>query len=151
MAAPRGGGGGSAFADALTDGGAEHDMARALQGAAGQTARKIKISGPSVEVASGNIDLDGAKAAARRSYPALKASYERALKRAPRLGGKVTLQITVSQSGAMANLKVLDENFNDQEMLASVLAVVRGWRFPSAQGKPAVLEATWVFRYVEPP
>jgi hypothetical protein len=110
--------------------------------------RKIKISGGSIkDVESGDLDVGGANATLRRGYPAIKACYDRGLKRNPKLGGKLSVRITVTGSGGVGGVSVQDNTLGDPEVVSCMTATIRGWRFPGAQGgKSAAVEPTWVFK-----
>jgi outer membrane biosynthesis protein TonB len=110
--------------------------------------RKIKISGGKIDdVSTGELDVAGANATIKRGYAAIKACYDRGLKRNPKLGGKLSVKITVTGAGSVGNVSVSDESLGDPEVLACMKATIRGWRFPPAQGgKSAAVEPTWVFK-----
>jgi hypothetical protein len=110
--------------------------------------RKVKITASRLDdVASGELDIGGANATIKRGYAAIKACYDRGLKRNPKLGGKLSVRITVTGAGAVGNVAVVDETLNDPEVTACMKASMRGWRFPPAQGgKNAAVEPTWVFK-----
>jgi hypothetical protein len=113
-----------------------------------KTERKIKISGGKIDdVSSGDLDVGGANATLRRGYPAIKACYDRGLKRNPKLGGKLSVRITVTGSGGVGGVSVQDNTLGDPEVVSCMTATIRGWRFPQAQGgKSAAVEPTWVFK-----
>jgi hypothetical protein len=110
--------------------------------------RKIKISGGKIDdVSSGELDIGGANATIKRGYAAIKACYDRGLKRNPKLGGKLSVKITVTGSGSVGGVSVSDESLGDAEVLSCMKATIRGWRFPPATGgKSAAVEPTWVFK-----
>jgi len=110
--------------------------------------RKIKISGGKIDdVSSGDLDVSGANATLRRGYPAIKACYDRGLKRNPKLGGKLSVRITFTGSGGVGGVAVQDNTLGDPEVVSCMTATIRGWRFPQAQGgKSAAVEPTWVFK-----
>ncbi|MBI5482254.1 MAG: AgmX/PglI C-terminal domain-containing protein [Deltaproteobacteria bacterium] len=113
-----------------------------------KTERKIKISGGRIDdVSSGDLDVSGANATLRRGYPAIKACYDRGLKRNPKLGGKLSVRITVTGAGGVGGVSVQDNTLGDPEVVSCMTATIRGWRFPQAQGgKSAAVEPTWVFK-----
>jgi hypothetical protein len=150
LASAGGGGGGGGRITNISD------IARAgtgkVSGGGGGTGvvkeRKIKISGGRVEdVSTGDLDISGANATLKRGYPAIKACYDRGLKRNPKLGGKLSVRITVTGAGRVGGVSVQDNTLGDPEVVACMTATIRGWRFPQAQGgKSAAVEPTWVFK-----
>jgi len=150
---PSGGAGGAGSGGRITS---ISDLGRAgagtVGGGGGGTGkikeRKVEIKTSRLDdVASGDLDIGGANATIKRGYAAIKACYDRGLKRNPKLGGKLSVRITVTGAGAVGNVAVIDETLNDPEVTACMKASMRGWRFPPAQGgKNAAVEPTWVFK-----
>jgi hypothetical protein len=157
-----GGGRGSGLASVGGGGGAGgkitsiSDLGKASAGPVGggggstgtRTERKIKISGGAVrDVESGELDISGANATIKRGYASIKACYDRGLKRNPKLGGKLSVKITVNGAGGVGNVSVTDDTLSDPDVVNCMRASIRGWRFPPAQGgKNAAVEPTWVFK-----
>ena len=108
--------------------------------------RKIKITGGKIDdVSTGDLDVNAANATIKRGYAGIKNCYDRGLKRNPKLKGKITVRIVVTGAGTVSNVSVQDDTLGDPEVVACMLASIRGWRFPPAQGGKAEIEPSWVF------
>jgi hypothetical protein len=149
LASTGGGGGGGRIQNISDIGKAGTGPVGAGGGGTGtKVERKIKITGGSIkDVETGDLDVGGANATLRRGYPAIKACYDRGLKRNPKLGGKLSVRITVTGAGGVGGVSVQDNTLGDPEVVSCMTATIRGWRFPGAQGgKNAAVEPTWVFK-----
>lgn len=61
---------------------------------------------------------------------ALFAAYNQALKRDPKLAGKVVLEFTIEASGAVADVNVRSSEFNDPAFLDAIKSIVAKLHFP---------------------
>ena len=150
------------FANEFADGAHDHHsnefMVRADSGIKSVADLKGKVlatnaAGSAVDVAMRAM-LNKAGLVDKRDYTvveagfgAMKACYDRGLKRNPKLGGKLSVRITVNGSGGVGGVAVQDNTLGDPEVVSCMTATIRGWRFPGAQGgKSAAVEPTWVFK-----
>ncbi|HEY3359966.1 MAG TPA: AgmX/PglI C-terminal domain-containing protein [Polyangia bacterium] len=189
------GGGRSAFADAMKDGGATADLDRVIKGkrvALGAGPDPLGISsrgtGPSHDGITGASGLDGATAGPvgdsglgraqrrerrividrpridddtvkgdadpkevgktiNRGYAAIKACYDRGLKHNAKLGGKLTVRITITGAGSVGRIAVEQNTLRAPDVVGCMENAMRGWRFPPVRGgRTAAVEPTWVFK-----
>ena len=95
---------------------------------------QIHTEMPSIDSgASGR--LDGAQLAReiRVRLGALRACYERSLKRHPDLGGKLLMRLTITPAGTVASVDLSGDAMDDADMLACVRGSVMHWRFPAPE------------------
>lgn len=81
----------------------------------------------------------------RSRLSALRACYERALKRDPRLAGKLVLRFTVTPAGTVTGAEIDEDTLRDEELRACLLASVRRWRCPAPPG-PVEVSFPFVFQ-----
>ena len=80
--------------------------------------------------------------AIRDHMAAVRACYERALKRHPEIGGRLVLRFTLTPAGTIASVEVDEDTLNDAEVTACVKAAMKSWRFPAP---PRKVEVTFPF------
>ncbi|MBI5481599.1 MAG: AgmX/PglI C-terminal domain-containing protein [Deltaproteobacteria bacterium] len=92
-------------------------------------------------------DVEGANRTLRNGYGAMKACYDRGLKRDHGLSGKLAVRITVSGAGTVTGVMVRQATLADPDVVSCMTASIRAWRFPPAGGgRVAAVEPTWVFK-----
>jgi TonB family protein len=79
----------------------------------------------------------------------VRACYERALRRNPQLGGKLTLRFTISPAGTVTAVDIDDESVGDAELVDCLRALLLRWRFaPPGAGGPVEISFPFVFQPV---
>jgi TonB family protein len=82
----------------------------------------------------------------RQGMAAIRACYERALKRDPRLAGKLVVRFTITPAGTVSLVEVEDDSLGDAEVARCLREVFRRWRFPPPTGGPAEVSFPFVFQ-----
>ncbi|HEY3452728.1 MAG TPA: AgmX/PglI C-terminal domain-containing protein [Myxococcales bacterium] len=75
----------------------------------------------------------------------VRACYEKALPKNPKLSGKLTLEWTLAPSGAVASARIRETTVADPKVGACVLASVKTWKFP-ASSEETTVAFPFVFR-----
>jgi hypothetical protein len=118
-------------------------------GGTGAAAAEKKVSG-SVRSEAPAVDgeLDPAMVAkeVRSRLGAIKACYERALKRNPTLSGKVVIHWTITQAGTVSGVDVEQDTLGDAEVASCMKALVARWRFPAPAGGSVDVSFPFVFQ-----
>jgi hypothetical protein len=118
-------------------------------GGTGEAASEKKVSG-SVRQEAPAVDgeLDPAMVAkeVRTRLGAIKACYERALKRNPTLSGKVVIHWTITQAGTVSGVDVESDTLGDAEVASCIKALVARWRFPAPAGGSVDVSFPFVFQ-----
>jgi outer membrane biosynthesis protein TonB len=118
-------------------------------GGTGEAASEKKVSG-SVRQEAPAVDgeLDPAMVAkeVRTRLGAIKACYERALKRNPTLSGKVVIHWTITQAGTVSGVDVEQDTLGDAEVASCIKALVARWRFPAPSGGSVDVSFPFVFQ-----
>jgi hypothetical protein len=118
-------------------------------GGTGEAAAEKKVSG-SVKSEAPAVDgeLDPAMVAkeVRTRLGAIKACYERALKRNPTLSGKVVIHWTITQAGTVSGVDVESDTLGDAEVASCIKALVARWRFPAPAGGSVDVSFPFVFQ-----
>ena len=118
-------------------------------GGTGEAAAEKKVSG-SVKSEAPAVDgeLDPAMVAkeVRTRLGAIKACYERALKRNPTLSGKVVIHWTITQAGTVSGVDVEQDTLGDAEVASCMKALVARWRFPAPAGGSVDVSFPFVFQ-----
>jgi hypothetical protein len=88
----------------------------------------VKREAPAVD---GELDPSVISQEVRARIGAVKACYERALKRNSNLSGKVKIRWTIGATGAVSAVEVEEDGMGDAGVAACLEGLVRHWRFPA--------------------
>ncbi len=118
-------------------------------GGTGAAATEKKVSGVvKSEAPAVDGELDPAMVAkeVRTRLGAIKACYERALKRNPNLSGKVVIHWTITQAGTVSGVDVESDTLGDAEVASCIKSLVARWRFPAPSGGSVEVSFPFVFQ-----
>ncbi|QQR89238.1 MAG: energy transducer TonB [Myxococcales bacterium] len=112
--------------------------------------RKIKgsanVGGGGDVGGSGDFDSSLVVKMIRQRLGAIKACYERELKRNPSLSGKVTVEFTIQQSGSVSGAKSVENSTGDAAVAGCVVSAVQRFRFnPGPEGGSVTFRYPFVF------
>jgi hypothetical protein len=102
----------------------------------------VKTLAPSVE---GSLDRSVVAKEVRTRIGAIKACYERALKRKPDLAGKVKMRWTISAAGTVSAVEVEEDRLGDAEVASCIKGLVSRWRFLAPSGGSVDVVYPFVF------
>jgi TonB family protein len=91
----------------------------------------VKVEAPAVD---GTLDPSLVVKEVRTRLGAVKACYERALRRSPKLSGKVKVHWTITTQGTVADVEMDEDSVGDSEVSSCLKVVVRRWRFVASDG-----------------
>jgi TonB family protein len=117
-------------------------------GTTGAGATEKRVSGvvrseaPAVD---GALDPALVSKEVRARIGAVKACYERALKRNPNLSGKVKVRWTITAAGTVSGVDISDDSMGDSEVSSCIKQLVARWRFPAPSGGSVEVEFPFVF------
>jgi hypothetical protein len=112
-----------------------------------KVASVIKVDPAAVE--SGSADPVALAAEIRRRLSAIRACYERALRRSPRLGGKLVLRFTIAAAGTVTAVDFDEDTIQDGELSRCLRELALRWRFPPPQAAPVEITFPFVFQPLE--
>ena len=140
-----GGSGSGRVADAGNlRGGAGIAGAETGKGAGERTVKAaIKTETPAVD---GELDPNMVAKEVRSRLGAIKACYERALKRNPNLSGKVVIHWTITQAGTVSGVDVEQDTLGDAEVASCIKSLIARWRFPAPAGGSVDVSFPFVFQ-----
>src|SRR6185312_15153282 len=118
-------------------------------GGTGSAAAEKKVSGVvKSEAPAVDGELDPAMVAkeVRTRLGAIKACYERALKRNPNLSGKVIIHWTITQAGTVSGVDVEQDTLGDAEVASCIKSLIARWRFPAPSGGSVEVSFPFVFQ-----
>jgi outer membrane biosynthesis protein TonB len=114
------------------------------QGAGERTVKgAIKTETPAVD---GDLDPAMVAKEVRSRLGAIKACYERALKRNPNLSGKVVIHWTITQAGTVSGVDVEQDTLGDAEVASCIKSLIARWRFPAPAGGSVDVSFPFVFQ-----
>src|SRR6187551_678611 len=114
------------------------------QGAGERTVKgAIKTEAPAVD---GELDPNMVAKEVRSRLGAIKACYERALKRNPNLSGKVVIHWTITQAGTVSGVDVEQDTLGDAEVASCIKSLIARWRFPAPSGGSVDVSFPFVFQ-----
>lgn len=114
--------------------------------------RRISVHTGALDLEStstGQLDPAQLARAVKERVGALRACYERALKRTPTLHGKLVLHISITAAGTVSAADVDSESLQDVEMGECIRTSVLRWRFPAPEGGRLEVSFPFVFQAAE--
>jgi outer membrane biosynthesis protein TonB len=103
----------------------------------------VKSEAPAVD---GQLDPNIIVREVKARMSAIKACYERALKRNPNLSGKVVIRWTITAAGTVTGVDVDQDSLNDSEVTGCIKSLVARWRFPAPSGGSVEVSFPFVFQ-----
>jgi outer membrane biosynthesis protein TonB len=103
----------------------------------------VKSEAPAVD---GALDPSLVSKEVRTRIGAIKACYERALKRNPNLSGKVKVRWTITAAGTVSAVEIEEDNLGDNEVSSCIKGLVSRWRFPAPSGGSVDVVYPFVFQ-----
>jgi outer membrane biosynthesis protein TonB len=119
------------------------------EGGTGEGRNEKKVSGivkseaPAVD---GELDPSIVAKEVRARLGAIKACYERALKRNPTLSGKVVVHWTITAAGTVSGIDVENDTMGDNEVASCIKGLIARWRFPAPAGGSVEVSFPFVFQ-----
>jgi hypothetical protein len=136
------GGGGTAHADVVTQGKIDSGGTRPPKGIAGGSPKEaeVKIAAGTPEGDWGGLTKDQVYKAVMAHQGALRACYESALQRAPKLSGTVTLSWQITPAGAVKGARVKTSSMQNAAVESCLVRRINEIKFPaSADGQLTVV------------
>lgn len=103
----------------------------------------VKSEAPAVD---GDLDPSIVSKEVRSRLGAIKACYERALKRSPTLSGKVVIHWTITAAGTVSGVDVENDTMGDTEVASCIKSLIARWRFPAPSGGSVEVSFPFVFQ-----
>lgn len=103
----------------------------------------VKSEAPAVD---GDLDPSIVSKEVRSRLGAIKACYERALKRSPTLSGKVVIHWTITAAGTVSGVDVENDTMGDNEVASCIKSLIARWRFPAPSGGSVEVSFPFVFQ-----
>lgn len=85
----------------------------------------------------GTMNSDATYRILRRGMSCVKATYQRGLKRDPKLAGKVSVCFTVNTMGRVAEINIDQDTIGDPLLAAGIKSCIKRLRFPPPEGGSA--------------
>ncbi|MBK8480848.1 MAG: AgmX/PglI C-terminal domain-containing protein [Proteobacteria bacterium] len=96
------------------------------------------------------LEADAVARTIRLGMQAIKGCYQRALKRNPRLTGKIGIRLTISATGSVAGVEIETDTLGDSQVTSCIEGFARRWRFPPPDGGgTAEVAVPFVFQAAE--
>jgi len=119
------------------------------KGAGEEAAIKVNVRTGSLgsEGGLGKIDNGAVAAVFGRRKGAIKACYEKELRRNPSLNGRITLRFTIGTSGRITSINASQNTTGDEAIASCIISKVQDWKFDPPTGGavtftyPFILEA----------
>jgi|GEM_PF-2266413 len=97
---------------------------------------KVKVSAARI---LGSVSKDEIKRVFRRHQRQIRATYERSLRRNPKLSGRIVLKLVIDKEGRVASVDVTRDTVGDKELAQALRKVIRRMRFPRPAGGGSVV------------
>jgi len=140
-AATRGGGAGAAAAigDIGTEGGGSVTTGGKREA---KVSGRVDTQAPEVD---GDLSPNKVQKAMKKYLSGVKDCYERALKRNPKLSGKIVIGFEILETGKVAEFEFPTDNVGSDEVRKCIRKRSRMWRFPKPEGGSVYVEFPLVF------
>jgi TonB family protein len=102
----------------------------------------VKSEAPAVD---GPLDPSLVTKEVRARIGAIKACYERSLKKRPDLFGKVKVRWTITAAGTVSAVEIEEDSVGDSEVSSCIKGRVSRWRFPAPSGGAVDVVYPFVF------
>jgi TonB family protein len=102
----------------------------------------VKSEAPTVD---GPLDPSLVSKEVRTRIGAIKACYERALKRNPNLSGRVKMRWTITTAGTVTDVEIDEDTVGDAEVASCLKGLVGRWRFVAPSGGPVQVVYPFLF------
>ncbi len=103
----------------------------------------VKSEAPAVD---GSLDPSLVAKEVKARIGAIKACYERALKRNPALSGKIVVHWTITAAGTVSGVDIEQDSIGDSEVASCIKGLVARWRFPAPSGGAVEVSYPFVFQ-----
>ena len=103
----------------------------------------VKSEAPAVD---GELDPSLVSKEVRTRIGAIKACYERSLKRNPNLSGKIKVRWTITAAGTVSSVEIEEDSMGDAEVVSCIKGLVSRWRFPAPSGGSVDVVYPFVFQ-----
>jgi outer membrane biosynthesis protein TonB len=103
----------------------------------------VKSEAPAVD---GQLDPNIVVREVKARMGAIKACYERALKRNPGLAGKIAIRWTITGAGTVTGVDVDQDSMGDSEVTNCMKSRIATWRFPAPSGGAVEVSFPFVFQ-----
>lgn len=95
---------------------------------------KASVGGGSEVGGMGILDQGKVTKVVRKNMPALRNCYEKALKKNPSLGGKISIKFTIGTNGRVTSAKAASDSVGDSSVTSCVIGKFRGFVFAKPEG-----------------
>lgn len=113
---------------------------------------EVRVSGSvaaeEAEVDSADIDQGKLAAFVKARMGLIKACYENALKRNPKLKGKISIRFTILETGGLTDIVAAQNNVGAPEVASCIVNTMRSWRTQFRPSGPVTVEYPFVFQPV---
>lgn len=92
-----------------------------------------------------DLDRGSVVKTVRERLPAIKACYEAALRRAPKLAGKVVARWSIDDAGKVTTFAWESDEMKSPSFNACARSVIEKWRFPPSKGQPTSVSFPFMF------
>jgi outer membrane biosynthesis protein TonB len=133
-------GGAASIGDLATSGGGKVGL-----GAKTEVRVSGSVAAEEAEVDSSDIDQGKLNAFVRARMGLIKACYESALKRNPKLKGKIAIRFTILETGGLADVSAAQNSMGAVDVAACIMNTMRSWRTQFRPSGPVVVEYPFVF------
>jgi TonB family protein len=101
---------------------------------------------PSRAEIDGTMNTDAVARTIRLGMPAITTCYQRALKRNPKLTGKITVRLSINTMGAVTRVSIEGDSIGDPQVTSCIQGYAQRWRFPPPEGGTAEVSVPFVFQ-----
>jgi hypothetical protein len=121
-------------------------IAGASTGNVGAERRVVGVVRNEPPAVDGQLDPNIIVKEVKARMGAIKACYERSLKRNPSLSGKIAMRWTITPAGTVSAVEVDQDSMGDSEVSSCIKTQIAHWRFPAPAGGSVEVQFPFVFQ-----
>ncbi|MBN2360373.1 MAG: AgmX/PglI C-terminal domain-containing protein [Deltaproteobacteria bacterium] len=114
-------------------------------GSKSQTVVKGQIKASVVEDVDGNLDPKQITAAIKSRLSGIKQCYEQALKRNPKLAGKIIATFVIDENGRVTETRIDSDSLGDSSVASCIIGIIKRVRFPKPDSGTVQASFPFVF------
>jgi hypothetical protein len=103
------------------------------------------VSVDSPEPESKDIDRDAMSRFVKAHLRSIQSCYERQLKLAPTLKGKLAVRLTLTPSGRVGDLEIDEDTLQNGAVITCIRSVLHGWQLPFHPEGDSAVQLSWNF------
>lgn len=105
----------------------------------------VKAAQPSEAFGTGTLDTNKIADTVRKRIGAVKACYEKELKKNPKLEGKIVVQFTINEGGRVEDTTIKSDSIGEAAVGECIMGAIKKWPFARPEGGSVTVAFPFIF------